>query len=161
MKKWFHNPNATGANNGTSPANAWTHKRYWTVARRFIQFVCLLFIVGCVTHLQRHPVDITDKARLVPKAMAVAGGYYDTNGCWHYKANGKYLVYCYSPHTNVVLFLYPIDATNYLWSLLASTDMKNWTVVVSNMVYNPSLTNWMDVKSTNSQQYWRMKGQKA
>lgn len=38
-QRWYFDRNAVGANNGTSPANAWTHKRFWTVPKDKIQFI--------------------------------------------------------------------------------------------------------------------------
>lgn len=49
MKIWFHNPNAQGANNGTSPANAWTDRRFWTVPINLIKFVWLVLFLSSLS----------------------------------------------------------------------------------------------------------------
>jgi len=145
---WYIDPLAPGSQNGTSPANAWHSPSQ-------------------MQGVKPGDVVVTNNAKLlmlVPQSRAsavVGGGYYDTNGCWHYVANGKQLVYCRVLHTNDVTFQYPRDAASYRWSLLISADLIHWTMVASNMIYNPSVTTWLDVKATNNNQYWRMIGLKV
>lgn len=59
-----------------------------------------------------------------------------------------------------VLFIYPADATNYVWSLVSSTNlqlaMTNWTIVASNMVGVPA-GNFSAI-ATNPCMYYRMAG---
>ena len=68
-KKWYHNPKATGANNGTSPANAWTHKRFWTVAKQFINILPLFLLMGCQSSVPVATVPKEINPMLVPAVI--------------------------------------------------------------------------------------------
>jgi hypothetical protein len=73
-------------------------------------------------------------------------------GIW--KPTGRAKIVTVPPRTNSLHIIYPADMTNYYWTLLHSTNLQNWDVVVKNMHTLP--TNIMTVTNSGrfKMEYW-------
>jgi hypothetical protein len=84
----------------------------------------------------------------------------DANGCsWYSRGEVTNGPFCPQSHSNFVAFIYPADRSNYTWSVEASTDLKTWITVASNMLFGGD-TEWTQPTTTSPVQFYRMRGDK-
>ena len=151
MKLWYHNPKAQGANNGTSWANAWTNKRWWTVARKFIKFVPLLLLVGCSTPTTK---SVSNSSSLVvpPALPQIQSQAVVTRQPMGYGVSvppwGTLFVYTNGVKTGGTIF-FGTNTSPVFTPMVVKSSGRSITVQGSN-----NLTTWTDLMTTNAQDFY-------